>query len=61
MLLEIGMEIVSKDVHGDYCKGTIVRFLENTVVIEDVFEKSRRYLLSKKSLEKEGFCFPTYK
>lgn len=58
MLLKIGMKISGRDVHGKKCCGTILFFLERTVIIEEKTKYgNERYLLTKKELERQGYEF----
>lgn len=45
MKLTIGMELISKDVHGDLVHGKIEKILSNTVIIK----KDTEYFLIRKS------------
>lgn len=58
MEIKLGMKITSQDVNKVLCSGTVIKILDNTIIIE---KKTERFVLRKSDLAKIGYTFPRYK
>ena len=55
--LNIGNFIQAKDCHGRPVAGKICQLLERTVIVA---EKEQRFVVTKKTLNQEGYTFPPF-